>query len=243
MSEKASSEKAPQISGRERLNESLSVSLDGQSNELELRRVLDGISKDDELRTLAGRYQLIGDAVRGKVNKFANVDISKGVMAAIEQDEVDAAVAKETSGSVHSAANGSVANSKSNNVIEGLWASLGKVAMAASVAVAIVVGVRNSNPAPDVQLMAVNEPATLAQPVQLAQSGQNNYGVSGIRAGYNAKLHDSITPEQLAYAQSIADRATRERFHAYALQHAELSAMGNGQSILSFARLTSFDNQ
>ncbi len=237
------SEKSPQISARERLKESLSVSLDGHSTELELRRVLDGISKDDELRSLAGRYQLIGDAVRGEVNQFASVDISRGVMAAIEQDDVDTTLDQEFPSTSGSSVNGSSDNSKSSNVVEGLWASLGKVAMAASVAVAIVVGVRNSNPSPDVQLMAVNEPATLTQPVQLAHVGQNDYGASGIRAGYNSKLHDSITPEQLAYAQSLADRATRERFHAYALQHAELSAVGNGQSILSFARLTSFDSQ
>lgn len=237
------SEKGSQINARERLKESLSVSLDGHSNELELRRVLDGVSKDDELRTLAGRYQLIGDAMRGEVNKFGSVDISKGVMAAIEQDDVDAALSQEASNSAHSAANSTAANSKPGNTIEGLWASLGKVAMAASVAFAVVVGVRNSNPSSEVQLVAVNESSTLTQPVQLAQIGQNDYGASGIRAGYNSKLHDSITPEQLAYAQSLANQATRERFHAYALQHAELSAMGNGQSILSFARLTSFDNQ
>lgn len=237
------SEKSPQISARERLKESLSVSLDGHSTELELRRVLDSISKDDEFRSLAGRYQLIGDAVRGEVNQFAGVDITSGVMAAIEQDDIDSSLNQKFSDSSRSSVNGSDGISKSGNVVEGLWASLGKVAMAASVAVAIVVGVRNSNPPADVQLMAVNEPATLTQPVQLAHVGQNDYGASGIRAGYNSKLHDSITPEQLAYAQSLADRATRERFHAYALQHAELSAMGNGQSILSFARLTSFDSQ
>ena len=126
---------------------------------------------------------------------------------------------------------------------EDVWASLGKVAIAASVVFAVVIGVRNSNPPPDLQVLAENEPVTLTQPVQLAQSGHNDFGALGIRAGYNSRQHDGITPEQVAYAQSLADRATRERFHAYALQHAELSAMGRGQSILSFARLTSFDNQ
>lgn len=236
------SEKGSQNSAREQLKESLSVSLDGQVNELEFHRVIDGISKDDELRALARRYRLIGDAVRGEANKFANVDISRGVMAAIEQDEVDAALGREAAEVARSPVNGTSANSKESSLIEGLWASLGKVAMAASVAFAVVIGVQNSNTSSDAQLLAVHESPTLTQPVQLTQTGQNDYGVSGIRAGYNSKLHDSITPEQLAYAQILADRATRERFHAYALQHAELSAMRSGQSILSFARLTSFDN-
>ncbi len=233
------SEKSSQNNARERLKESLSVSLDGQASELELRRVIDRIGRDEDLRGLAGRYQLIGEALRGKSPKFANVDISKGVMSAIEQEEVDTAYSQNASAAGASSDN----RSRPNRFIEDLWASLGKVAVAASVAVAVVIGVRNSSPSPDLQVLAENEPATLTQPVQLAQIGHNDYGASGIRAGYNSKQHDSITPEQLAYAQSLADRATRERFHAYALQHAELSAMGSGQSILSFARLTSFDNQ
>ena len=235
------SEKGSQHSAREQLKESLSVSLDGQASELELRRVIDGIGKDDELRALAGRYQLIGEALRGKSSKFANVDISRGVMSAIEQEEVDNAFSQSLSGVGGSS---SAIRSRSGRFVEDVWASLGKVAVAASVAFAVVIGVRNSNPSPELQVLAENEPAaTLTQPVQLAQIGHNDHGASGIRAGYNSKQHDSITPEQLAYAQSLADRATRERFHAYALQHAELSAMGSGQSILSFARLTSFDNQ
>ncbi|USE39061.1 sigma-E factor negative regulatory protein [Endozoicomonas sp. SCSIO W0465] len=232
-------EKGSQHSAREQLKESLSVSLDGQASDLELRRVIDSIGRDDDLRTLASRYQLIGETLRGKSSKFAKVDISKGVMAALEQEEVDNACSQNVRRSGGSSENGP----GTSHFISDVWASLGKVAVAASVAFAVVIGVRNSNQSPDLQVLAENEPATLTQPVQLAQSGQNDYGVSGIRAGYHSKQHDSITPEQLAYAQNLADRATRERFHAYALQHAELSAMGSGQSILSFARLTSFDNQ
>ena len=230
MSEKGSN-------ARERLKESLSVSLDGQASELELRRVLDGISNDDSLRALAGRYQLIGDAVRGKTNKFAGVDISRGVMAAIEQDEAIPAQSANDPADV----NGRATNVSS--LAQRFWTSLGKMAVAASVAAAVIIGVRTSNLTPQAPLLAEHEPAVLSQPVQLAQSGLNNYGVATVRAGNNSESRDNITPEQLAFAQKLANQATRERFRAYALQHAELSAVGGAQSILSFARLTSFDNQ
>ncbi len=233
------SEKSSQNSAREQLKESLSVVLDGQASELELRRVIDSIGKDDDLRALAGRYQQIGETLRGNNSKFANVDISSGVMNAIEQEEVDNPGSHMSPGAEYSSAT----RPASGRFLEDVWGSLGKVAVAASVAFAVVIGVRNSNPSPDLQLLTENEPVTLTQPVQLAQTAHNDYGALGIRAGYNSRQHDGITPEQLAYAQSLADRATRERFHVYALQHAELSAMGSGQSILSFARLTSFDNQ
>lgn len=232
------SEEGSPNSARERLKESLSVSLDGQASELELRRVLDGISNDDSLRDLAGRYQLIGDAVRGKTNKFAGVDISAGVMAAIEQDEGPAQPSVSSSEATEPAA-----DIPNGNFARRLWSSLGKVAVAASVAAAVIIGVRTSNLTQDVPLLAVHEPTVLTQPVQLAQSGLNDYGAASLRAGNNPESRGNVSPEQLAHAQKLANQATRERFRAYALQHAELSAVGGAQSTLSFARLTSFDNQ
>ena len=232
------SEKGSPNSARERLKESLSVSLDGQASELELRRVLDGISNDDSLRDLAGRYQLIGDAVRGKTNKFAGVDISAGVMAAIEQDEGPAQPSVSSSEAAEPAA-----DLPKGNLAQRLWSSLGKVAVAASVAAAVIIGVRTSNLTQDEPLLAVHEPTVLTQPVQLAQSGLNDYGAASLRAGNNPESRGNVTQEQLAQAQKLANQATLERFRAYALQHAELSAVGGAQSTLSFARLTSFDNQ
>ncbi|OED41359.1 hypothetical protein ACH42_14240 [Endozoicomonas sp. (ex Bugula neritina AB1)] len=221
----------------DRLKESLSVTLDGQAGELELRRVLDGVGHDGELRAVASRYQLIGDAIRGETNRFSNVDMSASVMEAIEQEEVDQLMA--VGDSVESGKSGSYLVI---SMLDGWWSSLGRAAMAASVAFAVVFGVKNLNVGPETQYVAVNEPAVLSQPLSLTPGGQNSYGANSIRAGYNSKQHDSVTPEQLAYAQSVADRATKERFRAYALQHAELSAI-NGQGILPFARLTSFDAQ
>ena len=235
------SEKSSQDQARERLRESLSVALDGQASELELRRVLDGVGYDDELRSTASRYQLIGDGIRGETNQFAGIDLSAGVMGAIEREDQPASWAEQSS---------KVAREESGkasvlSVLDNWWFSLGRVAMAASVAFAVVFGVRNVQINQDAQTLALNDPAVLNQPVQLNTGSGNGYGygASGILAGYNSRQHDSITPEQLAYAQSIADQATKERFRAYALHHAELSAVHGGQGVLQFARLTSFDTQ
>lgn len=217
-------------SASEQLKESLSVSLDGQASELELRRVLAGID-DDSLRSLAGRYQLIGDAIRGKTNRFAGVDISRGVMTAIEQED------QAPSGQ------SAPADARSGSFARRFWSYAGKVSLAASVAAAVIIGIRTNNMTHEVPLLAEQEPAVLTQPVQLVQSGLNDYGAASVQAGNSAESRDNITPEQLAYAQSLANQATRERFRAYALQHAQLSAVGGAQSVLSFARLTSFDNR
>lgn len=235
------SEKNSENPANERLKESLSVALDGQASELELRRVLSGVGEDDELRSTARRYQMIGDAIRGETNAFAKVDLSSRIIASIEQEEVDQLVAGTST--KKEGAKSTAASTPVISILDNWWSSLGRVAMAASVAFAVVFGVKNLNTATETPYIALNEPTTLNQPLSLMSGGQNSYGANSIRAGYNSREHDSITPEQLAYAQSVADRATKERFRAYALQHAELSAINNGQGILPFARLTSFDAQ
>ncbi|WP_263078783.1 sigma-E factor negative regulatory protein [Endozoicomonas sp. Mp262] len=226
------SDKNSESHARERLNEALSASMDGQASELELHRVLDTFADDGQLRNKARRYQLIGDSVRRDVNEFASIDLSKGVMASLEQEE-----------SLSSFDSGSQRTKPAwfAGIIDNWAGAFGRVAVAASVVFAVVLGVHNQNTEQDVAMVAdSSSPATLNQPVQIST---NDYGASGILAGYSSKQHDSISPEQLAYAQSIADRATRERFRAYALQHAELSVMSTGQGVLPFARLTSFDVQ
>ena len=221
------SEKPSHNHTRDRLRESLSATMDGEAGELELRRVLDRIGSDEELRESARRYQMIGDVMRKESDAFMNVDLSAGIRDRLEQE-----------GEAHK-------EQSSDNrtgvitVLDNWWSSLGRVAVAASVAFAMVVGVRNYNDVQEVQTVAaVSDPVTLSQPLQISQGG---HGASGILAGYNSRQHDSVTPEQLAQAQSVADAATRERFRAYALQHAEMTTMHSGQGMLSFARLTSFD--
>ncbi|WP_067587901.1 sigma-E factor negative regulatory protein [Endozoicomonas ascidiicola] len=237
------SEKNSQNRSRERLKESLSATLDGQANDLELRRVLGDLQNDDELRRLAGRYQQISDGIRDETNRFAKVDISSAVMSALENEpDISSSSASDKPPKY---VTDSVSGATAVMSLKNGWEYLGKVAMAASVAAALVISVRMLNPEPASQPLALSgEQAVLSQPLQLAQAvGNTGYGATGIRAGYNSRQHATVTPEQLAYAQSIADRATRERFHAYALQHAEYSAVGLGQSLLPFARLTSFDTQ
>jgi sigma-E factor negative regulatory protein RseA len=223
------SEKHSHNHAQERLRESLSAAMDGEAGEFELRRVLDNIGSDDDLRETARRYQLAGDVLRHETNEFMNIDLSEGIRAKLDQEPIHGIQGEpEMKGHVVS-------------LLDHWWGKAGRVAVAASVAFAVVLGVRNYSIIPEAAtLAAVPDQATLSQPVQIAQNG---YGAAGIKAGYNSRQHNSISPEQLAQAQSVADRATKERFRAYALQHAEMSAMHSGQGILPFARLTTFETQ
>ncbi|MDD7804887.1 MAG: RseA family anti-sigma factor [Endozoicomonas sp. (ex Botrylloides leachii)] len=224
---------------KERLYESLSAVMDTQVSELELHRVLSGIASDKDVRKKAMHYQRIGDSIRNETNRFSDVDLTASINRAIEAEVV-----------LNTPASG-VPSDRTRSFMRafkkwtGRHESFGKVAVAASVFFAVILGSRNYfSPQDDLAFTASTSvspsTATLVQPIQLSTKG---YAASGILAGYPSHKHDTIPPEQLAYAQSIADIATRERFRAYALQHAELSVMSTGQSVLPFARLTSFDVQ
>ena len=65
---------------RESLNEALSAAVDGEAEELELRRVLNAVERDPELRAKWERLHLIGDAMRGGAMRLGD----RGVDALVE---------------------------------------------------------------------------------------------------------------------------------------------------------------
>ena len=231
------SEHDPKQGTKDRLYEALSATLDGQADELELRRVLEGVSSDDELKQKAMNYQRIGDTIRQQNNAFASIDLTAGIRQAIEQEAVEPPASEPER---FRALRRTVKRIKKMGEMNGF---AGRFAVAASVFCAVLLSARYYvEPRNYAYTVADNSQNissnTLVQPAQIAR---NSYGGSSILAGANSPQSTSYSTEQLAFAQSTADRATRERFQAYALQHAELSVMNSGQGVLPFARLTSFD--
>ena len=110
----------------DRINESLSALIDGETDELEVRRLLNQLEEDDELRARWSRYQMIGALMRNE--PAANVDLSRGIMQAIEGEPMDE-VARPAS-SVAAAA-----------VHKMRWLASG--AVAATVTLAVLVGVHS----------------------------------------------------------------------------------------------------
>ena len=107
---------------REALQESLSAVMDNEADELELRRVL-GASNDADLRATWSRYQ-VARAVMHKDLLVPKLDIAAAVSAALENDATPVVQEK---------------------VVRGPWRSLGRVAVAATVTVAVLAGVRFYN--------------------------------------------------------------------------------------------------
>ncbi len=106
---------------REALHESLSAVMDNEADELELRRVL-AASDDQEVRATWSRYQ-IARAVMHKELIEPRLDISAAVSAAIADEAVPSVPARAGAA----------------------WRNLGRLAVAASVTVAVLAGVRLYN--------------------------------------------------------------------------------------------------
>ena len=114
---------------REVLGESLSAVMDGEAEELELRRVLAAAGEDPEVRARWSRYQLARDVMHRQAVS-PRLDLAAAVSAAIVAEAVP----------VQSAA----ATAAAPQARRG-WAQLGRVAVAASVALAVLAGVRFYN--------------------------------------------------------------------------------------------------
>lgn len=76
----------------QQLRESLSAIMDGEGNELELRRVLKGLDESPEQAETWRRYHLIGSAMRRERDTAPQVDISSRVMSAIALEQQAAQV-------------------------------------------------------------------------------------------------------------------------------------------------------
>jgi len=181
----------------ERMNESLSALMDGETDELEVRRLLNQLEQDDELRGTWQRYQMIGSLMRGE--PAAAVDLSRGIMQALDGEPMDeVSRPQQVAASSH----------------RFRW--LASTAVAASVTLAVLVGVR-MNTADPVALVAEQQTQTPA-PVQLA----------------------SAPVQALSEADAAQLEAAQRKLQEYVLQHTEQATMTGSRAAIPFARVVDF---
>lgn len=126
------------------LDESVSAVMDGEADELELRRVLAATGDDPALRERWARYQL-ARSVMHKQTVMPGLDLASAVSAAIAAEESPAVVAPAKRS----------------------WSQLGRLAVAASVTLAVLAGVRFYNTQDEAQApQLAQQPAQLQQPQQ-----------------------------------------------------------------------------
>lgn len=217
----------------DRLKESISALVDGEAGELELRRILNADKADVDDIWL--NYQLISDVlsqqatISGEINTKKAIDetpapafgdISMRVRDAIEQEE-------------------SLAPEPAQTEKREWLKPAGGFAVAASVALTVVFGVRafNTTSAPDSVFESSNAVASKVY------APDNRAVAVGFGSGVAQPATASASfPVQVAAPSTLQanDAETQQRLEEYLMRHTENAALNNGQGIVSFARMVNF---
>lgn len=195
---------------RESLRETLSAVMDNEADELELRRVL-AASGEPELQATWSRYQIARAAMRGEY--FApGLNIAAGVSAALADEP---APSRSRAGAP-------------------VWRGVGRVAIAASVTLAVLAGVRFYNQdALDGAQMAQQSATPVAPSIAPQVQGP------AVLAGYNPGADATLAiPADREASLSVGD----QRLLDYVRQHARQAGSGP-ESILPHARAASLENR
>ncbi len=198
------------------LQQSLSALMDNEADELELHRVLKAIDQP-ELRAAWTRYQVARAAMHNEA-AFSAVDLSGSIMAAIEAEPALTATVEKADTTVPRQA--------------GSMAWLGRVAVAASVTLAVLGGVRffNQDALQQEALVAQGEQRLPA--VSQAQS-------SVVLASYSAQGQSAPDAKAVAEQESWYER----RLPSYLRQHAQQGGVNTTESGLPYARAASLEGQ
>lgn len=195
---------------REALQESLSAVMDNEADELELRRVLNAID-DLETRATWSRYQVARAAMHKELLN-PRLDLATAVSAALADEMVPAKAAPRP------------------------WRSLGRLAVAASVTVAVLAGVRLYN-------HDEVGSAQLAQQ-QVVQPGVNTSQAHGpaVLANYTEGGDQAKGPMANGVLQNQAGWQD-QRLPGYLRQHAQEAAIKGAETALPYARAASMENR
>ncbi len=216
------------------LQESLSALIDGEANELEVRRLL---KADDEifevLREDWSRYQLASSNMKKASREEQAVeyrDLSISINSAIADEPV------------HSI-------KEHNKPKASMWSGVGRFAIAASVAGAVVLGVQFAPSDFDNQI-ADNEPLTLPSSSVPSSFGQGLPSNTAIRTVSNesgtkaAQVGDERTPIIINENTKEQLKQAEEQVNRLMLEHAQNASQNTQQGVLPYARVPeSSENQ
>ncbi|MFU8815027.1 MAG: sigma-E factor negative regulatory protein [Pseudomonadales bacterium] len=221
----------------EKLRQSLSAAIDDEADEFELRRVLDELDDDPELRALWDRYHVIGSALRGE-----QVSLRKALAAGSLRESVWEAldgVAADDDGLAAEpfpAASASVAAAAAP-VAGGRRLRLGRytgLAVAASVAFAVVLGsslLSFDSDSPTPALAGAELGAELDERV----APLSTPAFSSVRTpGAPGTI---VSRNQLGAEVSASDM---QRAHAYMLHHTQQQAL-NQTGVMSIVKLATYE--
>lgn len=193
----------------ERLRESLSAVMDGEANELELERVLSRIGDDEQLRQTWVRYNAVQSMNEGAHISHMSMDVSRGVRAALAQDDTTEDVTVSSS-------------------VQRFFKPLASFAVAASVAATVVIGGQQLYQIGDTTPYGGNITAGTS-PVGLI----NTVGATAVQASYGTQSMPVLQPTVRTAYRELA----RQRMQKYMQEHVEQAALNSPQGMIPFSRI------
>jgi len=221
------------------LAESISALMDNQASELELQRILKASEQDAEVKATWSRYQIVGAALRGELGgeqtPIVTSDFAARISAAI--DEEDALVAQPAPASKPQ---------------QGWWYQLGRVALVASVAGGMVLGVNQFNATSQDASQIANNSAFAPAPVETTislPSGINSPAINtrtvAVQTGYESRPQESrrVNFQPLQPNAVVSDEEVSRYVNQMIKAHSDNAAMNSGQGVLPYARVIITDEE
>jgi sigma-E factor negative regulatory protein RseA len=222
------------------LAESISALVDNRASELELQRILKASEQDPDVKATWSRYQLVGSVLRGEQSH--QLHGQQPVMAPLDfAARISAAIAEEdalTSAPV-------VANAKKS-----WFYQLGRVALVASVAGGMVLGVNQMSSHDAGSQVASTEtvaPAPVDTSVSLP-SGINasiNTRTVALQSGYETRPQESrrVMFQPAQTSEAVSDEEVTRYVNQMIQAHSDNAAMNSGQGVLPYARVITTDEE
>lgn len=223
--------------------ETISALVDNEVSELELRRLLKQIDQEPEIAQVWSRYQLVGASLRGETPLLAPKSFASAISEAIANEP---ALTPEQD--AHLASSDRVTDKSKR--FKTLWQNVSRVAIAASVAGAVVVGVQH---------YGIDDQANLAAPLAAIEapkslqaelpSGINVPALSArtvaVQSGYNSRPQESrrvmFVPHQ--QAAPIYNEDVSIYVNGLIEEHSGNAAATTHQGMLPFTRIILIDDE
>lgn len=223
------------------LAESISALMDNQASELELQRILKASEQDAEVKATWSRYQIAssflrGEQVRGEQAPVIGSDFAARISAAIDAEEVlvvqPAPAAKKAQ--------------------QGWFYQLGRVALVASVAGGMVLGVNQFNGADQAASQIASSNLVAPAPAETAvtlPSGINSPALNtrtvALQSGYETRPQENrrvmFQPRQAG--TTVSDEEVSRYVNQMIKAHSDNAAMNSGQGVLPYARVIITDEE
>ncbi|GAA0702474.1 hypothetical protein GCM10009104_34840 [Marinobacterium maritimum] len=216
-------------------NDSISALMDGEVGEFELRRTLEQVADDPELAQQWRRYHVARSALKGEAQAGLKVDISAGVMSALEQEPVyhPSVYDREPDAA------------KPQKPVSRWWRSVSSMAVAASVTAVVILGAGNFSESPSQTPNFYLPGSSVSGDLMRTNLGRSTQAtVAGYESPDVIRLSDGLKKyidqhQHLVGAQRVPQWSTRWMPEGYSivrhelLPHGEVMVFANGRDAFS----------